>query len=267
MRQKLIVSHADAALDAEMAGPKSAPVIALGHNFATDRDIWAAQLEALGKYRVLRWDMRGHGQSSLPAASFSLRDMACDVVAILDAFQIEQCHYCGVSMGGMVGQHLALNAPQRVASLALVNTTSAYDDAQRNAWDQRIARVMNEGIDALHDELMARWFTPASLQANLPGVQHMSESYRRFSSAAFQACAASVRDIDTTQRLPQIDQPTLIIAGADDPATPPTMSELMHQRIAGSRYHVIADAAHLSQVEQPVQFNRLLCDFLADVAS
>ncbi|MEM7249939.1 MAG: alpha/beta fold hydrolase [Pseudomonadota bacterium] len=248
-----------------LSGPRDAPLVALGHNFAATSEIWAAQLPALRDYRVLRWDMRGHGQSALGATPCRFTDVAGDLVAILDELNAPTCHYCGVSMGGMVGQHLALAFPDRVSSLALVNTTSSYDMAQREAWDQRVDRVNREGVAPLHDELMARWFAPASLDAKLPGVGLMSDAYLAFSPDGFTACASMIRDMDTTERLGEITCPTLIVAGALDPATPPVMSEVLREGIDDSRMYVVDNVAHLCQVEAPERLNALYTAFLRDV--
>jgi 3-oxoadipate enol-lactonase len=235
----------------------------LSHCFGADRQFWRAQLPVLEGYRVLRYDVRGHGQSEVTPPPYSLDLLGDDVVRLLDALDIESVHYCGISMSGMIGQNLGLRHGHRLRSLALVNTTSDYDADERDAWVERIATVKRDGIEALHDALLVRWFRPQSLDPWTAAVSYMSACYRGFSPVAFEGAASAMRGLAYSGRLAEISVPTLVVAGAEDGATPVAMSEVIRDGIAGAELRVIEDAGHLSPIEQPEAFNRVLTDFLS----
>jgi len=212
---------------------------------------------------VLRYDVRGHGQSEVTPPPYSLDLLGDDVVRLLDALEIETAHYCGISMSGMIGQNVGLRYADRLRSLSLVNTTSDYDADERDAWAVRIATVKRDGIEALHDAMLQRWFRPESLDPWTPAVSYMSSCYRRFSPLAFEGAASAMRDLAHSERLQEITVPTLVVAGAEDVATPVAMSDVIAGAIAGAEIRIIEAAGHLSPIEQPEAFNRVLTDFLS----
>ena len=249
----------------DIDGPGDAPVILLSHCFGTHRGLWAAQVPALieAGYRVLSYDARGHGESDAPDGSYSFELMANDIVGLMDALEIHRVHFCGISMSGMIGQHVGLLHGHRLHSLTLSNTTSAFDDGQRQVWTDRLTRIAAEGVAPLHDVMMARWFTPESLERRPPGVDLMHASTLDYPKHLFVTICELVRDIATTERLHEITVPTLIIAGALDAATTPTMSEEICARIQNSEMVVIEGAGHISPVERPQAFNTALLEFLS----
>ena len=253
-------------LNYAISGPAGAPVVCLNHCFASDHRYWDPHLPAFEGFRVLRHDARGHGESGKPPGPYSLEMMAGDVVGLLDALDIEQVHICGVSMGGMIAQTVALDHPGRVASLALVNTTSEYSADQRQAWRDRAALVQRDGMAAVHAALMARWLTAAAAASRSPGYVYMEEMIGRFSPASFDAASAAMCGLDTMPRLPEIEVPSLVIATPDDPGAPTETSKKMAEML-GAPLHWLEPAQHLASLEHVERFNGLMRDFLADAAS
>lgn len=248
----------------DLQGPVDAPVVVLGHCFVANRDLWRAQVDPLlnAGLRVLRYDARGHGDSSTPAPPFTLAEMADDVVALLDALDIDQVHFCGISMSSMVGHHLALNHGQRLRSLVLSSTCSRYSEAQRAGWTARFEQLAQSGAAAVVDDIMPRWFTQDSLDNNVHGVQLMRQGFVAMDDAVRLCIMKGLRDIDTTAALQQVDLPTLVIVGDQDIATPPDRAQVVHQAIAGSQLQFIERCGHIPPTEQPAAFTRLLIEFL-----
>ena len=248
----------------DICGPEEGLPVLLSHCFAGNRHVWDAQLPALSAYRTIRYDTRGHGESGLPSGPYRLDDLGNDVVGLLDALGIERVHYVGISMGGMIGQNMALRFPHRLASLGLITTTCMSDEAERQERRDRMAAVRREGLEAQHDHNMARWFSDQALRDQLPGVQIMSSAYRSFSPQAFEWVShAILHDLDYTSELKRITVPTLIVASPDDPGVPREVSELMRDEIPGAEFFWLSPAKHLATLEHPERFNRILVDFLA----
>lgn len=255
----------DIALNYVLSGPADAPVVCLNHCFASDHRYWEPHLPAFEGFRVLRHDARGHGASDAPPGPYSLEMMAADVVGLLDALAIERVHLCGVSMGGMISQTVALDHPDRVASLALVNTTSEYSDDQLQAWRDRAALVLRDGMAAVRAPLMARWLTEAAATARSPGYVYMEEVIGAFTAESFAAASAAMCGLYTTPRLPEIKVPAIVIATPDDPGVPTETSEKM-AAILGAPLHWLEPARHLASLEHVDRFNGLMRAFLKDAA-
>lgn len=249
-----------------LTGPEGAPVVCLNHCFASDHRYWDLHLPAFDGFRVLRHDARGHGDSDAPAGPYSLTMMADDVIGLLDALNIETVHICGVSMGGMISQMVALDHPTRVASIALVNTTSEYTEDQLQAWRDRADLALRDGMEPLRAPLMARWLTAAAAAARSPGYVYMEEVIERFSADSFVAASAAMCGLYTTPRLPELKMPSIVIATPDDPGVPTETSELM-ARTLGAPLHWLAPANHLASLEHPKRFNQIMRKFLADVVA
>ena len=253
-------------LNYAISGPAAAPVVCLNHCFASDYRYWDPHLPAFEGFRVLRHDARGHGESGKPPGPYSLEMMAGDVVGLLDALDIEQVHICGVSMGGMIAQTVALDHPDRVASIALVNTTSEYSDDQLQAWRDRAALVLRDGMEAVREPLLARWLTAEAAAASSPGYVYMAEMIGRFSAASFDAASAAMCGLNTMPRLPEVKVPSIVIATPDDPGAPTETSKKMAEML-GAPLHWLEPAQHLASLEHVERFNGLMRDFLADAAS
>ena len=250
----------------ELDGPAGAPVVTLSHSIAADLTMWDATLPALrDRYRVLRYDIRGHGGSQAPPGAYTLEELADDARALLGGLGIARTHWVGLSLGGMIGQALALDAPDVLASLVLCDTASGMPAEMKPVWNERIAMVEAGGAGARLDDVLARWFTPGFLESRPDVVATTLAMIGRTSPRGFAGCAAAIRDLDFTERLSGIHLPTLLIVGEHDEATPPIASRLMQALIKDAELEILPGAAHLANVEQPQAFNRALTVFLARV--
>jgi len=249
----------------ELSGKKDRPVVVLSHSLCTNLAMWDAQVPVLeNDFRVLRYDMRGHGGSDAPDGPYTLEQLAEDVIGLLDDLKINKFHWIGISMGGMIGQSLALNHADRLHSLVLCDTTSVTPAEAQPVWRERIETAKTEGLQALVDETLERWFTPAHLNENPLPVQRIREQVLATPVAGFIGCGAAICRLDYSHRLSEIHTPTLIIVGEDDPGTPVSASEAIYLRIAGSKLKIIPSARHLCNVEMPQAFNELIVPFLRD---
>ncbi|HEX4332055.1 MAG TPA: 3-oxoadipate enol-lactonase [Usitatibacter sp.] len=239
------------------------PVV-LVHAIGCDHRMWDSLASALAsRYRVVRVDVRGHGESPVPAGEYSLEDLAGDVLAVLDALNIEKAHWVGLSMGGMIGQAFALLHKERLGRLVLANTTSGYGPDGPKTWEARMKAVREGGMAAIADLVMQRYFSDEFRASHADVVARVKERVLTTPALGYIACCAAIRDLDFTAQLSGIHARTLLIAGGKDAGTPPSMSEIIAKRIPGSQLAVLAEAAHLSAVEVPETFNALVRDFLA----
>lgn len=246
----------------EIKGPAGAPVVAFSNSLGTTLEMWDAQVPALsGRYRCLRFDTRGHGASAVVTGSATVDDLAEDFCSLLDALAIESVHLVGLSLGGMMGQAFAVRHPQRLRSLTLVSTTAHTPPPE--AWTARAETVRREGMGAIADAVMTRWFTQPFREAASPEVSENERRFRETSQKGYAHCCEIIGRLDLREAIQAIRTPTLIIVGALDPATPPTMAEDMRSRIAGSDLIVLANAAHLLAAERPRTLNAFLQSFLS----
>ena len=242
----------------------SGPWLTLSHSLCCDVSMWAPQLAALeSRFTVLRFDTRGHGGTDAPAGVYTFDQLTDDVLGLLDALKIGRTHYCGLSMGGMIGQHLALKAPGRIDRLVLADTTSRMPAEAAPLWAERIRIAQEQGMGAHVQPTLARWFTAPWRAAHPEVMEAIGALIRNTPVAGYIGCAHAIAAIDITDRLHAVKAPTLVIAGRDDPGTPPAMSEAIAAAIPGARLAVIPEASHLSNIEQADAFNRLLLGFLA----
>ncbi|HEY4317879.1 MAG TPA: 3-oxoadipate enol-lactonase [Herbaspirillum sp.] len=250
----------------EVGGKEDAPWVVFSHSLGCSKAMWQPQFDALAKsYRVLRYDIRGHGASSAPPAPYSLDAMAQDVKALLDALAIRKCHFVGLSMGGMIGQTFALKYPELLLSLTLANTSSNYGPDFMAFWETRSQTVLMQGMTPLVAPSLERWFTAPFRAAHPVLMQEAMQWVLDTSAHGYAACCMAIAVIDTTARLKEIKMPVQIIVGKDDLATPPAMSEKIQAQIAGSKLLMLEPAAHISSVEQAEKFTRALQEFLAGV--
>jgi 3-oxoadipate enol-lactonase len=254
------------AIDIHCEVSGSGPWLTLSHSLCCDVSMWQPQLAALEKqFTVLRFDTRGHGGSEAPAGAYTFAQMTDDVLGLFDALRIERTHFVGLSMGGMIGQHLALKAPDRIDRLVLADTTSRMPAEAQPLWAERIRIAQEQGMAAHVEPTLARWFTAPWRATHPEVVERIGDLIRDTPVAGYVGCAEAIARIDLTDRLPAVKAPTLVIVGRDDPGTPPAMSEAIAAAIPGARLEIIPDASHLSNIEQAEIFNRLLLDFLAQV--
>ena len=243
----------------------SGPWLMLSHSLCCDGSMWQPQMAALERrFSVLRFDTRGHGGSDAPAGAYSFEQLTDDVLGLLDALQIERTHFCGLSMGGMIGQHMALKAPQRIGRMVLADTTSRMPAEAAPLWAERIRIATEQGMAPLVQPTLERWFTAPYRAAHPEVMANIGALIRSTPIAGYVGCAQAIARIDVTDRLHGVKAPTLVIVGSDDLGTPPAMSEAIAAAIPGARLEVIADASHLSNIEQAQAFNTLLLDFLTE---
>lgn len=250
-------------LNYQLSGKPGAPAVMLSHSLASSMIMWDAQREALeNKFHLLRYDARGHGESEATTGAYTLDMLGEDVIGLLDHLQIEKVHWVGLSMGGMIGQNLALFHADRLHSIALCDTTSQIPEEARPLWDERIELARTQGLAPLAEPTLERWFTDAYRRQAPTPYRRIRQQLFDTDATGFIGCSEAIKELDYLDRLSAIDLPTLILVGDDDLSTPPPNSDAMHAQIIGSSLHVIPHARHLSSVEQPEIFNRLLLDFL-----
>lgn len=239
------------------------PWVTLSHSLTCDLTMWDALAVALAPtFTVLRYDTRGHGGTTAAQGAYSFDQLTADVIGLLDALQVEHTHFVGLSMGGMIGQHFALAAPQRLDRLVIANSTSRIPPEAVPLWDERIAIVRARGCAGVVEGTLGRWFTSGFRAARPAEAARIAKLIADTPAAGYIGCASAIRALDITARIGAIRAPTLVIAGADDPGTPPAMSEVIAATIPGARLEIIPSASHLSCIEQPETFNRLVAAFL-----
>lgn len=240
-------------------GPRDAPVIVLSGSLGSTVQMWRPQVAPLAeRFRVLRVDHRGHGGSPVPPGPYRIADLAGDVLALLDALELDRVAWCGLSMGGMVGMHLASEAPERISSLTLCCTSAHFPDP--SVWTERIAAVTAGGTGPLADAVVSRWFTPDWAAAHPDVVAEAVAMVAQTPDQGYLASCEALRVWDHRDRLPAIAAPTLVIAGSADAATPvEPHAETMVEGIPDARLEVL-DAAHLATVEQAERATSLIAE-------
>ncbi|KWX21346.1 adhesin [Mycolicibacterium wolinskyi] len=244
-----------------VSGRPDAPVVVFSNSLGSTYRMWDAQLAAFEeRFRVVRYDTRGHGQSPVPDGPYSIDDLADDVVALLDALDVERAHVVGLSLGGMTAMRLAARNPERVDRLALLCTGAQLPPA--SAWTDRAATVRADGTKAVAEAVVARWFTPPFL-AERPDLKAEHEAMVAATPAeGYAGCCEAIAALDLRADLPNITAPTLAIAGTDDPATPPAKLAEIADTVRNGRLLEVAHAAHLANAEQPGIITPALIDFL-----
>jgi 3-oxoadipate enol-lactonase len=250
----------------ELSGRRDAPVVVLSHSLGSSLVMWNPQRDSLEPhFQVLRYDIRGHGNSDAPSEAYTLELLGDDAIGLMDALGIDRVHWVGLSMGGMIGQCLALNHPHRLRSLALCDTSAIIPEDAQPIWKERLKTLRDKGVGALLQETMERWFTPSFLILNSPMLSIIRKQFLATPVEGFIGCVEAIRKLNYLDRLAEIKIPTLILVGEDDPGTPVAASKAMHERIPNSRLVVLQSARHLSNVEQSEAFNATLIKFLKDL--
>ncbi len=239
------------------------PWVTMSHSLACNLSMWDEEARRLSRrYKVLRYDTRGHGASGAPAGAYSLELLADDLHALFQGLGVSSTHFVGLSMGGMIGQTYALKYPGVFKSLALCDTTSRYPAEAAGVWVERIKTVEKDGMEPLVESTLARWFTERFRQTHTDVVAKVAAMIRATPVPGYAGCCHAIPKINLTSRLGQIRCPSIVIVGKDDAGTPVSMAEDIHRAIPGSKLVVIDSAAHLSNLEQPQAFNQALSDFL-----
>jgi 3-oxoadipate enol-lactonase len=255
------VDLADVRIHYEIEGDQDRPALVLSHSIGANLKMWDAVLADLSRrFRVLRYDTRGHGASSVPAGPCTIADLGNDVLALLDALEIRRCVFCGLSLGGMTGTWLGVHARDRIDKLILANTAARI--GTREGWDARIAFVRQAGMASIADSIIARWFTQEFRERSPAIVADSRRVLIETPVEGYAGCCAAIRDADFTEELPGIETPPLVIAGALDPATTPGDGRTLAYNIRGATY-VELETAHLSALEDPHGFSRSVLEFLS----
>lgn len=247
-------------LNVSVEGRDGGPTIMLSNSLGATMQMWEPQMAALTKlYRVVRYDRRGHGKSGVPAGPYSMERFGKDVLAILDDLNIEKIHWCGLSMGGMVGQWLGANAPERIEKLILANTSCYYPDPTN--WLNRIKAVKESGIASIADAVIAAWLTADFREREPQITQRMKAMLVASPVEGYVACCEALSTLDQRDLLPRITAPTLVIAGRHDMSTPVEASIFIRSHIPNASMTLL-DAAHISNVEQSHNFTEAVVGFL-----
>lgn len=237
------------------------PVLVLCHALGADRTMWDPQVEALAsERRTLRYDHRGHGQSSTPPGDYTMADLGGDVLALADELGVDHFDFCGISMGGLIGQWLALHHPERIAKLALANTGAKVGTAE--GWDQRIAAVREGGMTGIADVVVERFLSEQWRTTHPVETEQARDTLLAIDPDGYVGCCSAVRDADFRESVGSISSRTLLVAGRHDLSVPPASLESLGEAITDSEV-VVLDAAHLTNVEQPVEFNAALSRLLS----
>jgi 3-oxoadipate enol-lactonase len=245
----------------ELAGSPDAPPLLLGGSLGTDLGMWDGQLELAERFHLVRFDHRGHGGSPAPPGPYAIPDLGRDVIALMDTLDLVRASFCGLSIGGMVGMWLAAEAPERIDRLILLCTTARMPNGA--AYAERAAFVREAGDTApIADAVVARWLTPGYAAAHPPECARLEAMLLATSAEGYAGCCEAIAGMDLSARLPRIIAPTLIISGADDPATPPALQAKIAEAVPGARHEIVGPAAHLASVEQPALVNQLIGEFL-----
>lgn len=253
------------ALHHTLEGPEDAPVLVASNSLGTALRMWDDQAPALlERFRLLRYDHRGHGESPVPPGPYTIDDLGRDVLALLDRLGVRRFSLLGLSIGGMVGMWVASEAPERVERLVLCCTSARFEPP--DDWESRAATVRADGVEAIADAVLERWFTPAFRESHQDVVEWAGSMLRGTSAEGYAGCCEAIRDADLRGKLGAVRAPTLVVAGADDPAAPVEEAELIRDSIPDARLVVVEQAAHLANVEQPEAITQAVLEHLDPVA-
>lgn len=247
-------------LNVSVEGRDGGPTLMLSNSLGCTLQMWEPQMKALTQvFRVVRYDRRGHGRSQVADGPYSMERFGKDVLAILDDLNIERTHWCGLSMGGMVGQWLGANAPERMGKIILANTTCHFPDPAN--WHNRIKAVSQGGLAAIADTVIAGWLTADFRERAPQAAANLRAMLQATPVKGYLACCEALSTLDQRELLPNIKSPTLVIAGRHDMGTTVAACEFMRSRIPGASMTIL-DAAHISNVEQPHAFTDAVVGFL-----
>jgi 3-oxoadipate enol-lactonase len=247
-----------------LEGKPGAPVLVFSNSLGTNLSMWDPQVSALrGEFRILRYDTRGHGLSSVPPGPYTQEHLGGDILALMDAIEIPQAHFCGLSMGGQVGIWLGANAPNRFARLVLCDTAAHIGNPE--IWNARIAAIRAGGMPGIVSGTIERWFTQKFIAHSPDAIASVRRMILDTPPQGYIGCCEAIRDTDLTDQASRVTAPTLVISGTHDPATPPAQGRLLASLIRGARY-LEFDAAHLSNIEAASKFTAAVREFLSAAA-
>jgi 3-oxoadipate enol-lactonase/4-carboxymuconolactone decarboxylase len=246
-------------------GDEQAPPLLFCNSLGAELGMWDAQLAAFGqRFRVIRYDARGHGKSGVPVTASTLQDLGEDVLDLLDALGIERIRFCGLSLGGQVGQWLALHVPWRIERMALCSTSARFGTPE--SWSARISQVQREGMQGIVDATMSRWFSADFRQREPAAVETVRAAFLATPTDGYLSCCAALRDADLRAVVSHVSVPTLVLAGEEDPGTSPADARWLCEQIPGARYAILR-GAHLCNIEDAAAFNDTVLSFLGGGAT
>lgn len=241
-------------------------MVTLSHSLGCNLAMWDDQARALrGRYRVLRFDTRGHGQTSAPPGAYALEQMVEDLHGLLTGLGIAETHFVGLSMGGMIGQLFALKYPAMFRSLVLCDTTSRFAADAGRIWEERIRTVEAKGMEPIVEPTLQRWFTAPFRARRRDVTDRVAAMLRSTPPQGYNGCCHAIPKINTTDRLREVRCPALVIVGEEDPGTTVEMARTLHAAMPSAELAILRSASHLSSMEQPEEFNRVLLGFLDKV--
>ncbi len=248
----------------EASGPQDGPVLVCSSSLGTELSIWSPPADRLdGSRRVLRYDLRGHGGSPVPPGPYSIADLGGDLIALLDKLEVERATLCGISIGAMTSIWAAAHRAERVDGLILCCTSARFADEARRAYVDRAAAARADGLEPIADAVISRWLTHRFARANPAVVARLRSALVSIPPEGYAGCCEALAALDLRPELEAVHVPTLVIAGEEDPATPPAHGRLIADRIPGARLEVVA-TAHLAIVEQPTLVSDLILNFLLE---
>jgi 3-oxoadipate enol-lactonase len=244
-------------------GAAGAPPVLLINSLGTDLSMWDQQLPAWSAtHRIVRYDQRGHGASSVPEGPYTIEQLGADAVAVLDAFDVTRADVCGLSLGGLVALWLAAHAPERVGRVVFADTAARVGTEQ--GWRDRAATVREHGMDAVVDLVLERFFSPAFRATGAPAVDRVARTLRDTTPEGYAASCDALATADLRAAAPQVTACSLVVVGTADEATPPADARALRDLVPGAGYAELPGAGHLANLEQPESFGRLVHDFLTD---
>jgi 3-oxoadipate enol-lactonase len=244
------------------------PWLTMSHSLACNTTAWDEQAALLSKnYTVLRYDTRGHGNTSSTPGPYTLEQLADDAYGLLTELGVKKTHWMGISMGGMIGQTLALKQPNLFSSLLLIDTTSRRPENAQAMWGERIKTAQTQGMSGLLQSTLERWFTAPFRQSNPVAITLIADGILSTSVDGFSGCCAAIAQINTLDRLHEIKCPALVMVGEHDHGTPPAMAKQIHENLPNSQFVLIENAAHIANIEQPEFFNQEIVKFLSNVGN
>jgi 3-oxoadipate enol-lactonase len=247
----------------QIDGPNDAPWIVFSNSLATSTAMWDEQADALkNSFRVLRYDQRGHGGTDAPAGRYAFDTLLGDALGLLDALGIGKAHFAGLSMGGATALGLAERHPDRLDRVIVCDSPCQSTPQSSQQWEERIAVAQQQGIGALVEPTIARWFPPETVAKNPPHLDKVRAMIRATPVNGFIGCASALADHDYASAIASVKRPVLFLVGEKDGAAPAAMRKL-HEKLNGSRYAELRGAGHISNMDGPAEFSRAIADFLA----
>jgi 3-oxoadipate enol-lactonase len=246
----------------EVDGPRGAPWLVLSNSLATNLAMWEDQAREFARgFRVLRYDQRGHGKSDAPAGRYTFAQLVADAIAVMNALAIDKAHFVGLSLGGATALALAQLHADRLDKIVVCDSPCQSTPATAQQWEERIAVAEKEGMQALVEPTVARWFPPELIEAKAPHIDKVRQMIRATPVAGFVGCAAALANHNYAAKVGTVKRPVLFLVGEKDGVTPAAMAKL-HEALPGSRYVELPGAGHISNLDQPAAFNRAVAQFL-----